>query len=74
MNNYKVGDEVRYKLVEGRGRPGVGTIVSINGEIATISNLRNLETKDIPLDKITAHYEFKRYVTLGRQLEEANSI
>lgn len=66
--NYSVGDVVRYRMVKGRGRPGVGEILHINGDNVEIKNSRSEKSSVLDISLITGLYEFKPYNTIGRQL------
>ncbi len=48
VSTIAVGDEFRYKVTNGRGRPAVGKVIAKNGLFIKMENLR---TKEVSLVK-----------------------
>lgn len=69
---FEVDDLVRYRIVKGRGRPGVGRVVKKMGIFTEIENSRSKKIDKVHTSMITALYEFRPYNTVGRQLESQN--
>jgi hypothetical protein len=56
-----VGNQYRYRVNKGRGRPAVGEVVGQAGPFLRMKNLRSGVTKNVSPKSITAEYEFKPY-------------
>jgi hypothetical protein len=59
----EVGQNVKYRVVKGRGRPAVGKVVRMAGIFIEIQNLRTQEINRINPKMITGKYEFRPYNT-----------
>jgi hypothetical protein len=67
VSEVTVGDQVRYRVTKGRGRPAVGEVLAKNGLFIKIKNLGSGEIQNVNRDRLTAPYEFKPYAMSDKQ-------
>lgn len=61
VSELNVGEEVRFRVNSGRGRPAVGILLGKQGLFVKVQNIRTGEVKNINRDRLTNRHEFKPY-------------